>query len=40
MVVRVMLPVTDVSLTGGPQEVAADLAIGEDGRPRAFRLVR
>src|ERR1039457_1507543 len=40
MVVRVMLPVSDASLTGGAQEVAADLLIGEDGRARAIRLVR
>ena len=40
MVVRVMLPVSDASLTGGAQEVAADLVIGEDGRARAIRLVR
>lgn len=40
VVVRVMLPVSDASLTGGVQEIAADLMIGEDGRARAIRLVR
>jgi len=40
MVVRVMLPVSDAFLTGGTQEIAADLVIGEDGRARAIRLVR
>ena len=40
MVVRVMLPVSDASLTGGVQEIAADLVIGEDGRARAFRFVQ
>jgi hypothetical protein len=40
MVVRVMLPVSDSSLTGGAQEIAADLVIGEDGRARAIRFVR
>jgi len=40
MVVRVMLPVSDASLTGGAQEIAADLMIGEDGRARAIRFVR
>jgi len=40
MVVRVMLPVSDASLTGGAQEIAADLMIGEDGRARAIRLAR
>jgi len=39
LVVRVMLPVSDASLTGGPQEIAADLMIGEDGRARAIRFV-
>jgi len=39
MVVRVMLPVSDASMTGGPQEIAADVAIGEDGRARAIRFV-
>ncbi len=39
MVVRVMLPVSDPSLTGS-HEVAADLVIGEDGRARAFRFVQ
>jgi len=41
MVVRVMLPVSDVtSMAGPPREIAADLIIGEDGRPRAIRFVR
>jgi hypothetical protein len=40
VVVRVMLPVSDASITGGAQEVLADLIIGEDGRARAFRLVK
>jgi hypothetical protein len=39
LVVRVMLPFSDASLTGGPQEIAADLMIGEDGRARAIRFV-
>jgi hypothetical protein len=34
-----MLPFSDASLTGGPQEIAADLMIGEDGRARAIRFV-
>jgi hypothetical protein len=40
MVVRVMLPLSDASTIGGAQEIAADVMIGEDGRARAFRLVR
>jgi len=40
MVVRVMVPVSDASLTGGMQEIAADLMIGEDGRARAIRFVQ
>lgn len=40
MVVRVMLPVSDASMGGSVQEIAADLVIGEDGRARAIRLVR
>jgi len=40
MVVRVMLPVTDAYLTGGPPEAAAEVVIGEDGRPRAFRFLQ
>lgn len=40
MVVRVMLPVSGPSSDDGVQEIAADLVIGEDGRPRAFRLVQ
>jgi hypothetical protein len=40
MVVRVMLPLSDASMIGGAQEIAADVVIGEDGRARAFRLVR
>lgn len=40
MVVRVMLPVSDASVGGGVREIAADVAIGEDGRARAIRFVR
>jgi hypothetical protein len=40
MVVRVMLPVSDASVSGGVREIAADVAIGEDGRARAIRFVR
>ncbi len=40
MVVRVMLPVSDASVGGGVREIAADVAIGEDGWPRAIRFVR
>ena len=39
MVVRVMLPVSDPSLSTGVREVPADLVIGEDGRARAIRFV-
>lgn len=39
MVVRVMMPVTGESLNGGAREIAADLVIGEDGRPRAIRFL-
>lgn len=39
MVVRVMVPVSGVSLNGGAQEIAADLMIGEDGRARAIRVL-
>ena len=39
MVFRVMLPASGATLTGGMQEIAADLVIGEDGRARAIRFV-
>jgi hypothetical protein len=42
MVVRVMLPASDVSVipqSTDAQMVAADLLIGEDGRARAIRFV-
>jgi hypothetical protein len=40
IVVRTLVPVSDASTTGGVQEIAADLVIGEDGRARAIRFVR
>jgi hypothetical protein len=39
MVVRVLLPMSDLALSGVDHEVPADLVIGEDGRPRAIRFV-
>ena len=42
MVVRVMLPASELGLApqpGAPQEIAADVVIGEDGRPRAIRFL-
>jgi anti-sigma factor RsiW len=39
MVVRVMVPVSGLSLDGAVREIAADVVIGEDGRARAIRFV-
>jgi hypothetical protein len=39
IVVRVMVPVSDASMSGGVKEIAADLMIGDDGRARAIRFV-
>ncbi len=39
IVVRVMVPVSDGSMSSGVKEIAADLMIGDVGRARAIRFV-